>query len=300
MRIRLKEGIQTELILSAKKEMSWREFASKLGMSEQYISRDVKSERVLLSDKIYSELCKFARKNYDEFIIEKLGNNWGRSKGGLNSTGSTKKLPEIIYDERLAEFVGAVLGDGHVCQIKKGKKIGVYSITLAGDLRKDKDYHINYLRKLCNEIFQLKAREIIDEHSRYLQITSKELVSLFISMGINPGNKIKNQSTIPRWIWRDNTYLEACLRGLIDTDGCIHRMSKQDPNLIRINLRNYNKTLLKDARRAFIRLGFNPSNIIHENIFYLSRQKEIKKYLKEIGFSNKKHTDRAREFSLVI
>ena len=125
---------------------------------------------------------------------------------------------------------------------------------------------------------------------------SKELVELFFSFGINAGNKIVNQSTIPKWIFKNKMFLRACIRGLIDTDGCIHRMSKRDSQLLRINFKNYNRTLLEDTRRAFLILGFNPSKIINDNVFYLSRQSEIRKYLKEIGFSNKKHLDRLDVF----
>lgn len=49
---------------------------------------------------------------------------------------------------------------------------------------------------------------------------------------------------IPQWIKNDETYIKACLRGLIDTDGSIFRMSKRDKNLIRIGFTNHNSRLL--------------------------------------------------------
>jgi len=297
MRIKLKDGKQKDLILLVKEGMAWKELASILNINEQYLSRELKNEMRLLSDEVYEKLCNMAKKRFDKFIIEKLEDNWGRSKGGINSLGSTIRLPNIKFDEKLAEFIGAVLGDGNINLWKQGKKIGVYHIRIAGDLEKEKDYHANYLRQLGRDIFNLEARELLRKQERFLDFYSKELVYLFISMGLNPGNKISNQSTIPKWVWKDEKSLRACVRGLIDTDGSIFRMSKRDFNLIRINFTNHNRTLLIDTREALIHLGFHPSKIINNRQFYLSRQKEIGKYLKEIGFSNKKHIDRAKIFS---
>ena len=212
MRIKLEKGKQKELILLSKRNRSWKELAKLIDFPENYLSHDIKNEKVLISEKLYNNICNLINKNFDIFIIKKLEDNWGKSKGGLNSNGSTKKLPNIKFGEELAEFVGAVLGDGHVHLTKKelkNRKVGVYNIRIAGDLQKDKDYHLNYLKKLCKNIFQLDAKEIINDHERFLNIVSKELVNFFISMKINPGNKIINQSTIPKWIFKDKRYLMA-------------------------------------------------------------------------------------------
>ncbi|PIU76020.1 hypothetical protein COS75_01195 [Candidatus Pacearchaeota archaeon CG06_land_8_20_14_3_00_35_12] len=302
MRIVLKKGKQKELIESAKEGMSWDKLANEINHNSIYLLHELRNEKRYLSEEVYSKLCRIAKVNFDNFIIKKLDDNWGRSKGGKNSLGSTIILPKIKFNENLAEFVGAVLGDGNICYYKKGKKTGVYQVKIAGDYNLDKDYHMSYLKKLCFDLFGLEGKEIIvkDKHERFICFSSKKLVESLINEGLKSGDKIKNQITIPNWIFKNNEYLRACIRGLIDTDGCIHRMSNQDPNLLRINFKNYNKTLLEDARKAFVQLGFSPSKIIINKAFSLSRQKEISKYLKEIGFSNKKHIDRFRKFSLVV
>ena len=295
MRLQLQKGKQQELILLAKNRLSWQEIATKIGLNHHYFANELKNEKHLLSEEIYQKLCSLANVNYDQWIERKLDDNWGRSKGGLNSRGSTIVLPNIEMNEKLAEFVGAVLGDGNVNFYKKGKEIGVYHIRIAGDKVKDNEYH-TYLKDICKEIFNLNAKNVIRPNERFLDIYSKELVIFFIKMGIKPGNKITNQSTIPLWIFEKVEYIRACLRGLIDTDGSIFRMSQRDFNLIRINFTNHNFTLLNDTREGFLKLGYHPSKIIHQRQFNLSRQDEIKKYLKEVGFSNKKHLDRIRNF----
>jgi len=300
VRIKLKKGKQKEFILLAKGIATWMEFSKKLGVPANYLAGDMKSEKVLISKEIFNKLCEISGEDFDLHVIDVLKDNWGRSMGGLNSPGSTIsiKIPEYCFG--LAEFVGAVLGDGHVHYTKKSygdKKVGVYQIRITGDLRYEKEYH-HYLGELAKTLFNLIPRYSVgkNKNERYLFLSSRNLVEFFIKMGISPGSKITNQSTIPQWIYKNSEYMKACLRGLMDTDGCIHSMSKRDFNLLRINFKNHNYRLLHDTRKMFISLGFHPSKIICGNVFYISRQGEIDKYLKEIGFSNKKHLDRLNEF----
>ncbi|MEK6895737.1 MAG: LAGLIDADG family homing endonuclease [Nanoarchaeota archaeon] len=297
MKIKLKEGKQKELILLAKSNLKWKELSQKINIPQNYLSNDIRREKIIIKEDIYYKLCKIANKNFDDYIIEKLEDNWGQIKGGKNSPGSLIEIIKPKKDEKLAEFIGAVLGDGNI-NYTKGKKIGVYQIKIAGDYKQDKDYHINYLKKLCEEIFKVKANEILNlkNNERFLVLYSKRIVEFIKEMGINPGHKMNNQSTIPLWIWEDNNFLKSCIRGLIDTDGSVFRMSQKDPHLIRISFTNYNKKLLEDTRKAFITLKFNPSKIINNKQFFISRQSEINKYLKDIGFSNNKHIDRIKRF----
>ena len=297
MRIKLKTGKQKELILEAKKSLSWVKLASKLNINARYLSQELKNEKRLLKDSIYEELKEITKINYDKFIDKKLEDNWGKSKGGLNSEGSTINIKFPEKDERLAELIGAILGDGNI-SYHKGYKIGVYQVNITGHKELDKDYHLNYLSNIFRELFNIKTIELLAKknNGRHLVATSRKLVEFLIKDGLKAGNKIKNKTTIPLWIWEKDSYLKACLRGLIDTDGSIFRMSNKDPNLLRISFTNYNLTLINDARKAFTMLGLSPSKIIKNKQFFLSRKADISKYLKEIGFSNKKHTERLEKF----
>ena len=294
MRIRLLNKKQRELILLAKRNKSWKELSQIIKIPVNYLSNDLKIEKTLLSDQTYNKLCNIANINFDGYILEKLSDNWGRSKGGMSSSGSLKKINVPEKNEKLAEFIGAVLGDGNINYYKKGSKIGVYQVKIAGHYNLDKDYHMNYLKRLGLDLFNLEGKEIImtNQHGRFIVFTSKKLVEFFIRQGLKPGNKIKNQTTIPKWIFSEDKYIVCCLRGLIDTDGSIFKMSNQDPNLLRISFTNYCNALLKDTRKAFLKLGFFPSKIINEKRFFLSRKEDISKYLKEVGFSNNKHINR--------
>lgn len=302
MRIKLKRGYQKRLIYAAKRNLTWEEIAEKLKISQNYFCHDLKNEKVLISDKLYKQLCRISNKNFDKFINSKLSNNWGQSKGGKNSRGSLINLKVSYNRLALAELIGIILGDGNINYYKKGKKTGVYQVKIAGDFTKDKDYHLNYIKPLCESLFNIDVKEIINpKHGeRVLVLSSKELVKFLVKKGLKPGNKIVNQVSIPKWIFNGVNYLKLCIRGLLDTDGSIFRMSKKDPNLIRINFRNNNKRLIIDTRKAFMKLGFHPSKIIGGNTINLSRQEEIKKYVREIGFKNQKHFSKLPEFKIAL
>ena len=293
MKIKLKKGKQKELFILAKKNKTWRELATKLKVNEQYLCRDLKLEKRLLSKEIYDTLCFLTKENFDNFIIERLENNWGQIKGGENSLGNSKNFKAPRKNKKLAEAFGIILGDGHVSEFKKGKKARVYCVSIAGNTKTDKDYIFNYIPNLFLEVFKENGstREIMGRNIGYFSIYGKNLIKFLKEKGLGVGNKLKNKQGIPLWIKQKNSFLKACLRGLIDTDGSIHKISKNNKNL-RIDFTSYIPALLKDTREAFIKIGFNPSKIISNKHFFISKQKEILKYVNEIGFSNSKNLKR--------
>lgn len=123
--------------------------------------------------------------------------NWSQIKGGLKSR---IKLLKPKKDSKLAEFIGILLGDGNICSYKKGKKIAVYHVKIAGHLHDDKEYHLQYIKPLCEKLFNLKVKEMIysKHNERFTVMYSKELIDFLGSMNLKPGNKIKNQTTIPK------------------------------------------------------------------------------------------------------
>lgn len=298
MRVRLLNGKQKELILKAKGQKSWAELANEIKLTKEYLSKDLKNERTLLDEEVYNRLCIISEEDYASQIVEKLPDNWGRCKGGsISNGGRTKNIFMPKRSIELAEFFGIMLGDGNLTVIKR-YKVGTYQIRIVGDSRSDKKYLLSYVKPLIKKLFDVdvviyKPRT---QNALCLTATGKKLAEFLLKEGFISGDKIRSQVSIPLWIKENNSYLKYCIRGLIDTDGSVHRMSIRDSNLARINFRNYNATLIKDFRSSLLKLGFHPSKIIHDNIIYLSRQKELYKYLKEIGFSNQKHLDRFNLF----
>src|SRR3989344_6545226 len=150
MGIKLKEGYQKRLILSAKNNLTWIELSGALKINQSYLSNELKNEERLLSKELYKRLCKIANLNFDCYIKEKLNDNWGRAKGGLNST---KKEELLIKEEseELAELIGIILGDGNIWVRKP-----YYYLTIVGDSKKDRDYLLNYVKPLFEMLFNKK------------------------------------------------------------------------------------------------------------------------------------------------
>ncbi|MBU2576737.1 MAG: hypothetical protein KKF50_03365 [Nanoarchaeota archaeon] len=293
MRIKLKRGKQKELIYLAKDNKSWLKLSKCLSISPAYLSRDLKYENRILSEEIYLNLCKIANVNFEEHIVDKLEDNWGQSKGGNISSRNTKDFAHSDDKEDLAETMGIILGDGHVSEIKREKKIRVYCIRIAGNSKTDKDYIFGYIPELFMKVFNEKGSVMTapNRNCGYFTIYGKNLIEYIKSLGIKSGNKKMNNQGIPCWIKSDKILLARCAKGLIDTDGSIHKISRNNKNL-RIDFTSKIPQLLTDTHEAFVSLGFNPSKIICENHFFLSRQSEVEKYVREIGFSNSKNLKR--------
>lgn len=149
---------------------------------------------------------------------------------------------------------------------------------------------INFVKPLIEELFGITPRIVFHKTKNeiFIALENRNLVEFLISIGLRPGSKIKNHISIPQFIKKNENLLKACIRGLIDTDGSVFRMSKKDFDNPRISFKNNNRKLLKDVRSSLVQLGFNPSKIIINQIF-ISRLEDIKKFTEVIGFNNSKH-----------
>ncbi|MAG77558.1 MAG: hypothetical protein CL811_12440 [Colwelliaceae bacterium] len=302
MRIKLKRGRQRELILLAKKQQNWAELSKKLGINTHYLAIELNKEIRTLTEENYLKLCKLAGENFDKHILKRLNNNWGKSKGGKAShaktKGNTKDLTKPKKSEKLAELFGAILGDGHIQKYIKNKKSRTYSLKIAGDAKTDLDYITNYLSDLMEDLFNEKPKMFITKKGTeiFAILNGIKLVNFLKSQGLKPGNKKANEQTIPHWILKKDSYLIACIRGLIDTDGSVHRISKENKNP-RICFTSHIPNLLEETRNGIIRLGIKPSKIIHNRKFFITSKNDTQLYLKKIGFSNQKHLNRFISFT---
>ncbi|MEK6899853.1 MAG: LAGLIDADG family homing endonuclease, partial [Nanoarchaeota archaeon] len=225
--------------------------------------------------------------------------NWGQIKGGRNSTGTTKKITIPQKDERLAELIGIILGDGSLFKFK-GNKSTSYMLRIVGDSVKDREYLFGYVKPLVDSLFGIEAKS--SKHRKwnelFITVNSKMVVEFLISMGMQTGDKIDNQVTIPDWIINSQQYLKACIRGLVDTDGSVYELKPHWPGLWQICFTNRNDSLINDFRNALIKIGINCSNIYRYKEekkapkVYITKSSEVTKFYKEIGFSNPKHRNK--------
>ena len=280
-RIRLRAGKQRQLIekAKAKNNFSWKNFAACLGLNESYLQNELRHETRTLRRSIFEALCFFAGEEYSSHISESLDSKWGQRKGGANSNAGGKGLIRIKkpkFDERLAELVGAYLGDGTLTQ---------YFMRIT----EDKRYclpHLEYLGNLAEETFCIKPTIRIPSKRNiaFLEIRSKQFCGYFReNLGLSFGDKIRNKSKIPEQILKRENLANACLRGLMDTDGSLSKRGNQ----MCLEFTSFNPVLLEQVWQIGKRCGL----FTHRNKEQVGTNSwgKIKLYFNIVGSSNRIH-----------
>jgi len=200
------------------------------------------------------------------------------------------KFNNSLKSRKLAEIIGIMMGDGCL-YLDKFKK---YQTSISFH-KKEKDY-LYYVKNLFEKYFDYKFCITEIENEFLLRNNSVFVGKKLISAGIIEGNKINNKIIIPNWIFKNKYFLLNLLRGFFDTDGCIYRKYE---NYSQIQFKLASKETINSLYQALIQLGFNPTKIqkeIYKGRFswkiYIVRQKEIKRFFKEIKPANKKHIKR--------
>lgn len=149
-------------------------------------------------------------------------------------------------------------------------------ITLNKNELKLRQRVIELLNNIGKEpkIHHLKSSEAIQ-----IVVYSIELVDKLVELGLETGNKVKNQVGVPKWLKNNEEYSRACLRGLIDTDGTIYRQNI-DGRLI-IQFKNHSLQLIQDFKTMCSLLDIETSSG-GKKVIQVARQPEVKKAIKKI------------------
>jgi len=190
----------------------------------------------------------------------------------------------------LAEFVGIVLGDGGISKSQ---------ISISFNSKDEKEY-AKFVKSLIRRLFDVYVGTCFDKEylSFDLLISRIKLIHFCIEkLDLKRGNKVKQQVDIPEWIKQNKSYLIACVRGLMDTDGCAftHRY--------RVNgkLYSYKKLAFKNSSYPLIRSVYDfLKNILllHPRIskdfkeVRIESKRDVEKYFQLIGFHNPKNLKR--------
>lgn len=229
----------------------------------------------------------------DPKVREKKWQEWWEKKGKYNLNGcfmvKNVGLPEKSQD--LAEFVGIMMGDGGITERQ---------ITVTLNSVTDIDY-AGFVKKLMKKLFEVEPRENKrnNELVNNIRISRTSLVAFCKSIGLPEGNKIKQNLDIPNWIKENVNYLIPCIRGLMDTDGCIfletHNIKGKKYSYPRLSLVSASPSLRFSVCSALKNFGFSPK-IRNNRSVQLEKNEEIKKYFDKIGTNNLKHRNRYRNF----
>ena len=229
-----------------------------------------------------------------ELYGRSFGTPEGRRKGGLNSIKSHKLLATGFYTrknvftprktEPLAELIGAAMGDGGInpCQLK------IYL-----NIKTDKQYSL-YLKILIETLFKItvSVKERPKDSLIILYANSVKLVKILHRLGLPIGDKLKQGLDVPKWIYQKRSWQIACLRGLLDTDGCTyidhHTYKDKIYGHLGIAFTSYSPKLLTSMYGILSRLGYNPTRTTKNRVL-LRREDEIYRFFKEFKPSNKRH-----------
>ena len=229
-----------------------------------------------------------------EILYGNLGTHEGRRRGGLRSQQTHKKDPLSPFvarpvatprrDAHFAELIGAILGDGTVTK---------YQMILYSNASDEVEYS-QFLADLVTKVFHVPTATHRVRNYEVIRVACSraEVVAHLQKAGVGIGNKVRRQAGVPLWIKRNDVFAQACLRGLVDTDGCVyldrHRVKEQDYASLCIAFTNASMPLLDFVFETWKSFGFHPTR--HRRDVRLRRREEVIKYAKQVGFSNSKHT----------
>jgi hypothetical protein len=121
---------------------------------------------------------------------------------------------KLYRSEATAEFVGICLGDGHLNR---------YYLAIFGDKSKDTTYLLRHVKPLTRTVLKLTPKFKTNRpDENFLVINSAAGMRALHTLGLPYGDKIVNHARIPEWIFRCDSLMQACLKGLFDTDGCVY------------------------------------------------------------------------------
>jgi intein/homing endonuclease len=212
-------------------------------------------------------------------------------EAGTIKVGSKKEIIIPKPSERLAEFLGIFLGDGGI-----GND---YQISISFNYKTEQVY-AHYVAWLVSTLFGLASAMRV--RPKYgcgdIIVNSRSLIEFIWSQGIRSGNKIREGSCLPDWVFEVSETRRGSVRGLFDTDGCIYRHAYRNGVTVysypKLALTSYLPKLQKQYFNLLVVLGFSPRE--YGNRVYLYSQSEVLRYWREIGTHNPWHQGRFEEF----
>ncbi|MEI6316174.1 MAG: LAGLIDADG family homing endonuclease [bacterium] len=309
-------------------KLNTTELAQEIGVSRRTLA-DWKREKFLMTETVFKKMCAIAKiaKPKNVKILEP---HWNVSKAGI--AGAKKlyaKYGKFPVDENfrkekwlqwwkrvgknnvkkkcdssitipeksalLAEFTGVMLGDGGISK---------FQIDITLDSKTDKKYSL-FVCSSISKLFAVEPSIYYNKNSRALSVvvSRKALVQFCNStLGLPVGNKLKQGIKIPDWILENSSYSIACVRGLVDTDGCFfnHRYvsSKKQYQYLKIDFTSMSNILLEQVKNIlqnngiYVKLSSRPC-------IRIESEDGVKKYIALFGTSNPKNVQKIKKWSRV-
>ncbi|MBT4111389.1 hypothetical protein HOE37_06015 [Candidatus Woesearchaeota archaeon] len=195
--------------------------------------------------------------------------------------------------EKLAEFVGIMLGDGYIGFPNCPRiKISFNSID-------DKEY-FGFVENLLSQLFDANiiTNHRKNENTSELFIFKREVIrSVINELKLLPSPKW-DRARIPGWIFNQN--LERfVLRGYFDTDGCVVITNNNGTRYPRLEMKVSPSPMQNQFVKIIDKLGFRFGvyNIGKGKVrIQMNGKEQLRKWNELVGFSNKKHQRKSDSF----
>jgi len=266
--VKFPKGKQTKFLRKVKSNLSltWIRLAKIMGVGRSMMYFYL-NECCKMPYTPFNRLCKLANLNQNKFEFEITS---------LISKGKAK-IPDKITP-KLAEFIGILLGDGHISPFK-------YQICISLDSVLDKRYTGEVVKNYFISLFGKEPLIYYSKTARNIKcfIYSKEVHDfLTTKIGLPNGKKKYNiNNRIPEILFNDKVLLRSTIRGLFDTEGGFYQHNKTSPRLYIYNTSN---PLLNSLYSALRQLGYKA--IMKKSCIKICKKKEIRKFFNEIGSNN--------------
>ena len=193
----------------------------------------------------------------------------------------------------ICELIGAFIGDGYLTNSRY-----TYTFGISGNKQLDEDYLKNYIKPLIKRNFPFTEPRLhyrSDENTLMLRVNSKRFYDFFVSLGFNKGEKSKTVK-IPESMAENEAYMNATIRGIFDTDGCIFfdKRSRYKKPYPRITLQMVSPELIKQLQTYLSKQFMIYSREYHRHGEYrgcveIYGSGQLESFLKKIGLSNRRH-----------
>jgi len=234
-------------------------------------------------------LKKYGEIPKNEPVRRKAWEHWWSTEGKNlpNPILCAKSIIQAPKSTELAECFGILMGDGGVSK---------YQVTVSLNHITDRNY-AGFVAYLMHRLFGVRPMVYHYPNNGVLEVTISriQLVTYLHALGLPIGNKIRQGLDIPEWIKQDKAFLIACIRGLIDTDGCIftHRYKVKNKwyTYKKLSFTSASKPLLTSVYETFVTLDMHP-RIGSAKDVRLDRKSDVDRYFSLISTNNPKHLRR--------
>lgn len=272
----LSAGEQRKILVGFKRTLKipWVKMAQLLGVSKSMLFFYC-NDSCKMPFRQIEKLCKITNSNIAQFQQLKLKEI---------PFCYAKQIKKPVLDERLAEFLGILSGDGCVL-----KSLNSTYVTCGAIL--DSEYVVTVVRPIFMELFGVSPIVRIQKGGIHCCANSKRLAEyLSGDCGFPLGEK-KNKLLIPSWIFQEKSCSVSFLRGLFDTDGGVHRHHK---NSIQIGFTSISPKFLSQVHALLKVVGFNP-RLGKEDIWIFGNH-QASSFFKIIAPKNPKHIFKYNQF----